>query len=147
MVACRWPTFSGSQADLQRARSSLLSLSFNALDFSVDDLTVLIGELFQLVLPLSLASSIPSTNARPRDSASPQLLPPAAPREQLDLERLLRIPLAAARSFILSARAGMPPTNPYHNWTHVADVTQASTGKGRDAESRTDALCAVAVTT
>ncbi len=41
-----WPAFSGGPAALERARASLLSLSFNALDHSPDDLTVLIGELF-----------------------------------------------------------------------------------------------------
>ena len=72
---------------------------------------------------------------------------PSRATVQLDLDRMLRIPLAAARSFILSARAGMPPTNPYHNWTHVADVTQASTRSGgtRNLEPAA-ALCAVAVT-
>ena len=51
-----WPRFSGSAADLQRARDHLLSLSFNALDFSTDDLTVLVGELFLLVIFLSSQS-------------------------------------------------------------------------------------------
>ena len=45
----RWPSFSGSPAALQHARDGILSLSFSALEFSADDLTVLIGELFQLV--------------------------------------------------------------------------------------------------
>ena len=54
--------------------------------------------------------------------------PPPLPPPQLGLDRMLRVPWAAAQSFILSARAGMPATNPYHNWTHVVDVTQASCG-------------------
>jgi hypothetical protein len=44
--------------------------------------------------------------------------------EQLGLDRVLGVSPATAQSFILSARAGMP-ANAYHNWTHVADVTQA----------------------
>ncbi len=46
-----WPAFSGGPAALERARGALLSLSFNALDHSPDDLTVLIGELFHQVRP------------------------------------------------------------------------------------------------
>ncbi len=45
--------------------------------------------------------------------------------DQLELDRVLGVSPATAQSFILSARAGMP-ANAYHNWTHVADVTQAS---------------------
>ncbi len=57
-----WPAFSGGPAALERARASLLSLSFNALDHSPDDLTVLIGELFLQVRPAHSIglTSIPS---------------------------------------------------------------------------------------
>ena len=45
---------------------------------------------------------------------------------QLGLEEALGVPRAAILSFVLSARARMLD-NPYHNWAHVVDVTQAGT--------------------
>ena len=36
---------------------------------------------------------------------------------------MVKTPWETVQSFILAARAGMP-NNPYHNWTHVVDVTQ-----------------------
>ena len=41
-----WPKFSGGPAELERLGDNLLSLDFNALDYSSDDLTVIVGEIF-----------------------------------------------------------------------------------------------------
>ena len=46
--------------------------------------------------------------------------PPVA---QMRLNEELNVPWTTVQSFILSVRAAMP-NNPYHNWTHVADVVQ-----------------------
>ena len=44
-----WPTFSGESAEFDRLKGSLLSLEFNALEHSQDDLAVIMGEIFQQV--------------------------------------------------------------------------------------------------
>lgn len=41
----------------------------------------------------------------------------------MGLNEELNVPCATVQNFIMSVRAAMP-NNPYHNWTHVADVVQ-----------------------
>ncbi len=44
---------------------------------------------------------------------------------QLELDRRLRITRRAIHDFVAVVRRRMP-RNPYHNWRHVADVTQTT---------------------
>jgi hypothetical protein len=41
-----WPDFSGSPSDLDQLKGALSSFSFNALELSDNDLTVVLGEMF-----------------------------------------------------------------------------------------------------
>eukprot|EP00291_Cryptomonas_curvata_P001815 CAMPEP_0172188310 /NCGR_PEP_ID=MMETSP1050-20130122/21844_1 /TAXON_ID=233186 /ORGANISM="Cryptomonas curvata, Strain CCAP979/52" /LENGTH=294 /DNA_ID=CAMNT_0012862773 /DNA_START=213 /DNA_END=1094 /DNA_ORIENTATION=+ len=53
-----WPFFSAGQGELDRIRKTLFSPTFNALDYSPDDLTILLGEIFiQLELDKDLKTS------------------------------------------------------------------------------------------
>ena len=57
----RWPCFSGEPADLAAIKETFDEFSFNALDFSDDDLTVIIGELFhQASKDFGLLTSTPT---------------------------------------------------------------------------------------
>ena len=41
-----WPTFSGTPSEFERIKASMSTFSFNSLEHSEDDLTVLVGEIF-----------------------------------------------------------------------------------------------------
>ena len=109
-----WPAFSGLHSDFVKAKDSLDSFSFNALEYSDDDLTVVICELFHQVKRIGNAVLL--------------CLKPFFFASQLAAKQDICVSLASLKTFILAVRAGMP-NNPYHNWKHVVDVTQASSQK------------------
>ena len=97
--------------DLEQAKDSMYSFSFNALEYSDDDLTVLIGELFHQVKKIKFRPFVIVCNVR---FAS-----------QLAAKQEISIIFDSLKVFILAVRAGMP-RNPYHNWKHIIDVTQVT---------------------
>ena len=107
-----WPVFSGVQSEFENAKDSLESFSFSTLEYSDDDLTVLICELFRQV------KNWESTKAA--FFLTEFLLVP-----QLAAKHEICVSIASLKTFILAVRAGMP-NNPYHNWKHVVDVTQVN---------------------
>ena len=170
-----WPTFCGGSAELARVRAKLRTTEFSALDYSPDDLAVLVAEIFFEVPHTQLNVVVITRHSRittlgdhfARQPNAPcsrhsqhQPEPPARTScptpppiglyddrvltllrmcvscggmcmcrasgtrtQQLELDQRLKISRGSVQSFVLSVRARMLD-NPYHNWTHVADVTQ-----------------------
>ena len=89
----------------------LHSFKFNSLEHSDDDLTVLIGEMFLQVAAYKIYSE------------SARLCMILFLCFQLASQQEISISVENLKTFILAVRPGMP-SNQYHNWKHVVDVTQ-----------------------
>jgi hypothetical protein len=106
--------------DFAHGKARLRSLDFDSLSYSDETLVDLCAEIFfQVSLRLEREMIHFSFAMVLRQGRA------TLPRNwQLELDSRLGLSRLAIRDFIAVVSRRMPP-NPYHNWAHVADVTQA----------------------
>ena len=103
-----WPAISFQCPRLSRARAQLFCTSFSSIEYSSEELTVLICELFLEVTCSFLTCCDDSEFLKSM---------------QLGLDQELNISLDNVQAFILTVKNRMLD-NHYHNWKHVVDVAQ-----------------------